>query len=84
MLALQIMQELTKQMEVNIINPKPIPMTWMESSSDPTTNGNAPRTTTKILKEEVKSSTIPVPSECVLIDIKEGMREPISFISAIN
>jgi len=55
-----------------------------KSSSDPTPNGNDPGTTTKLLKEEEKSSTIPIPSECVLIDIKEGMRQPISAISAIN
>ena len=41
MLASQIMQELTKQTEVNAINPKPIPMAWMKPSSDPISNGSA-------------------------------------------
>ena len=60
------------------------PTAWMQSSSDPTPNGNAPGTTTELLKDEEKSSTIPIPSECVLVDIKEGMRQPISAISVIN
>ena len=60
------------------------PTAWTQSSSDPTPNGNAPGTTTKLLKDEEKSSTIPIPSECVLIDIKEGMSQPISAISVIN
>jgi LysM repeat protein len=56
----------------------------MKSSSDRTPNGNTHGTTTTLLKEEEKSSTVPVPSDCVLIDIKEGLRQPISVISAIN
>jgi hypothetical protein len=51
MLALQIMQELTKQTEDNTINPNPIPMAWTKSSSDPTPNGSAAGPTTKVLKE---------------------------------
>jgi hypothetical protein len=78
------MQELTKQTEINIINPKPIPMAWMKSSSDLTPNGNAARTTTKLLKEEEKPSTIPIPGERVLIDIKEVIRQPINVVSAIS
>jgi len=84
MLALQIMQELTKQTEINIINPKPIPMAWMKSSSDLTPNGNATRTTTKLPKEEDKTSTIPIPSEYVLINIKEVIRQPINVVSEIS
>jgi len=60
------------------------PTAWMQSSSDPTSNGNASGTTTELLKDKEKSSTIPIPSECVLVDIKEGMRQPISVINADN
>jgi hypothetical protein len=84
MLALQIMQELTKQSEVNTINPNPIPMAWMKSSSDPTSNGSAAGPTSKVLKEGEKPSTIPIPNECVLADIKEVIRQPISIVSAVS
>jgi len=40
------------------------------SSSDPTSMENAVGPTTKVPKEEKKPSTIPIPSECVLVDIK--------------
>jgi hypothetical protein len=84
MLALQIVQELTKKTEDIIINPIPIPMAWMKLSADPTPNGSAAGTTTKVLKEGEKPSTIPIHSECVSVDIKEVTKQPIRVISAIS
>jgi len=54
------------------------------SSSDPTPNGSAPEPTIKVLKEGEKPSTIPFSSECVLVDIKEVIRQPISVVSAVS
>jgi len=76
MLALQIMQELTKQTKDSTINPNPIPMAWMKSFSDPTPNGDSTGPTTKVLTEGEKLSTIPIPIECVLDDIMEVTRQP--------
>jgi len=54
------------------------------SSSDPTPNGSAPKPTIKVLKEGEKPSTILFSSECVLVDIKEVIRQPISAVSAVS
>ena len=54
------------------------------SSSDPTSKENAARPTTKEPKEEKKLSIIPIPSECVLADIKEVTKQPISVVRTIN
>jgi hypothetical protein len=72
MLALQIMQELTKQTEDSSINPNPIPVAWAKPSSDPTPNGSGTEPTTK------------VQSECVCVDIKEVIRQPINNVNAIS
>jgi hypothetical protein len=53
-------------------------------SSDPTPNGSAAGPTTKVPKEGEKPSTIPIPSECVLVDIKEVIRQSISVVSALS
>jgi hypothetical protein len=72
MLALQIMQELTSLTKDSSINPNPIPMAWAKPSPDPTTNGSATEPTTK------------VQSECVCVDIKEVIRQPINNVNAIS
>ena len=59
MLALQIMQELTKQTEINIINPKPIPIAWLKSSSDLTPNGNLPELLQSYLKKTISLQQSP-------------------------
>ena len=55
----QIMQELTKQTEINIINPKPIPIAWLKSSSDLTPNGNLPELLQSYLKKTISLQQSP-------------------------
>ena len=84
MLALQIMHEITKQTKDSTINPNPIPMAWMTSSTGPTPNGSATGPITKVPKEEEKLSTIPIPSECVLVTRKEVTRQTINADNVIS
>jgi len=61
MLALQIMQELTKQTKDSTINSNPIPMTWTKSFLDPTPKGDSTGPTKRYLKKGRSYQQSPFP-----------------------
>ena len=54
------------------------------SSLDSTLNESTAEPSSRILIEGEQLSTIPLSSECVLVDIKEVIRQPISVISVVS
>jgi hypothetical protein len=53
-------------------------------SSVPTPYGSAPEPTSKVVKEGEKPAIIPLSSECVLVNLKEVISQPISVVSVVS